>query len=105
MATLVHLSVFAGLVVPFGNLIAPLIIWLLKRHESAFVDRHGKAVLNFQISITIYCLVAILLIFIIIGIPILIGLAVFEIIVTIIGAVRANDGREYRYPLSIPFIS
>jgi len=104
IATLLHLSAFAGFLVPFGNLIGPLVIWLLKRHDSAFVDQHGKAAVNFQISMTIYFVISVILIFLLIGIPLLIGLVVFDLIATILAAVRANDGREYNYPLTIRFI-
>jgi len=99
-----HLSAFAGFFIPFGNIIGPLIIWLIKRLESPFVDFHGKESLNFQISITIYSIVAGLLCFRVIGIPILFGLIIFEVVMIIIATLRANNGEEYRYPLTIRFI-
>jgi len=99
-----HLSAFAGFFIPFGNIIGPLIIWLVKRPESLFVDFHGKESLNFQISITIYSIVASLLCFRVIGIPILFGLIIFEVVMIIIATLRANNGEEYRYPLTIRFI-
>jgi len=100
----VHLSSFAGYMFPFGNVIAPLVIWLTKRKETSYVDEHGKEVVNFQISLTIYLLIAIAFSFILIGIPALLGLVIFSFVVTIQGAIKANDGKKYRYPLCIRFI-
>jgi uncharacterized Tic20 family protein len=101
---LCHLSAFAGYLIPFGNIIGPLVIWLIKKDESQYVDKHGKSSLNFEISITIYILISILLIFIIIGIPILIGIGVYHIIVVVIASVRAFEGQLYDYPLTMIFV-
>ena len=120
---LCHLAAFGGLFIPFGNILGPLIVWLVKRYDSPFIDHHGKEALNFQICTTILVFV-LLIIFIvmraiagfigIIGIiatlfgfiAMLIALAVFvySVVVTIIAAIRANEGIEYRYPISIRLI-
>jgi uncharacterized Tic20 family protein len=99
-----HLSALAGFVIPLGNVIGPLVIWMVKKDEYALVADQGKEALNFQISMTIYYIVAIILIIVIIGILLLIGLAVFSLIMTIIAMVKANEGVAYRYPLCIRFI-
>ena len=104
-AMLCHFSAFAGLIFPFGNFLAPLIIWLIKKEEFPFVEDQGKEVLNFQISMTIYLIGSGILCFILIGIPMVIGFLIFDVIVTLIGAVKANDGFKYRYPFSIRFIN
>jgi len=101
---LCHLSALAGFIIPFGNIIGPLVIWLIKKDESPFVDDQGKESLNFQISITIYCLIAAVLILVIIGIFLLIGLGIFAIVMIIIAAVKANNGEKFRYPLTIRFV-
>jgi len=101
---LCHLSAFAGYFIPFGHILGPLLVWLLKREESAFIDAHGKEALNFQISVTIYAVISAILILVVIGFLLLPILLVFEIIVVIIAAVRANNGLEYRYPVTIRFI-
>ena len=62
-AMLCHLGAFAGLIFPFANIFAPLVIWLIKKDESLFVEDQGKESLNFQISMTIYCVVAAILTF------------------------------------------
>lgn len=102
---LCHISAFAFFVFPaFGNILGPLIVWLIKKEEYPFVDEQGKEALNFQISITIYTLAAGLLSIILIGIPILIALFFFDFIVVVIAAIKANDGYHYKYPLTIQLI-
>ena len=103
-AMLCHFSAFAGLIFPFGNFLAPLIIWLIKKEELPFVENQGKEVLNFQISMTIYLLISGILCIILIGIPILIGLVIFCFIITLIAAISANDGKAYRYPMNLRLI-
>ena len=84
--------------------IPPLVIWLIKKDESSLIDDSGKEALNFQISIAIYCAIAFLLVFILIGIPLLFALQIFNLVMVIIAAIKANDGERYRYPLCIRFI-
>ena len=104
-AMLCHFSallIFVG--IPFSNILAPLIIWLIKKEEMPFVEDQGKEVLNFQISMTIYLLISGILCFILIGIPFVIGLGIFNVIITIIAAISANDGKYYRYPINLRLI-
>ena len=82
----------------------PLVVWLIKKSEHPFVDDQGKEALNFQISMTIYGIVAGLLIFVLIGIPLLIGLIVANLVLIIIAAVKASNGESFRYPCTIRFI-
>jgi uncharacterized Tic20 family protein len=100
-----HLSTFAGFLFPIGNIIGPLVIWSIKKDVFPLVDDQGKEAMNFQISMTIYYIGAIILMIVVIGIPILIGLIIFDIIVTIVAMVKAGEGVAYRYPLCIRFIS
>lgn len=101
-----HLTGLARFVVPvpFGGIIAPLIVWQVKKDEHPFVDENGKEAVNFQISVAIYLLAALLLCFLIIGIFLLPAVAVFNIVFLIIAAVKANNGEHYEYPLTIRFI-
>lgn len=94
-----HLSAYAGHLVPFGHILGPLIIWLIKRDSSDFVEDQAKEALNAQISVTIYAAVAFLLCFVLIGIPLLFALWLADVILIIVAAVNANDGTRYRYPL------
>jgi len=99
-----HLSALSGFVIPFGNVIAPLIIWILKKEEYPLVNDQGKEAINFQISMTIYIIASVILIIIVIGIPLLIMLGLFELIVIVIASIKANEGVNYRYPLTIRFL-
>lgn len=99
---LTALSAFIG--VPFGNIIGPLIIWLIKREEFSQVEDQGKESLNFQISMTIYTLVSFFLCFVIIGFLLLPAVLLVDLILVIIASVKANKGELYRYPFTIRFI-
>jgi uncharacterized protein len=101
LAVVMQLLGFAGFVLPFGNIIAPLVLWLIKRTESPLLDRTGKEVLNFQISYTIYAAIAGVLCFVLIGLLILPIIFILWIIFMIIAAVKTGNGEEYRYPLTI----
>jgi len=103
-AMLCHLSTFAGFLIPFGNIVAPLVIWLLKKDEFPLVDDQGKEALNFQISMTIYLIASGILVLILIGFPLLILLLIFDLVFTVLAALRANQGERFRYPASIRFI-
>lgn len=101
-----HLSALLMLIgIPFAHILAPLIIWLLKKDEHPFINEQGKEALNFQISMTIYALISGVLVLIVIGIVLLIGLVILDIILVIIAALNASNGKTYHYPLSFKFIS
>jgi len=103
-AMLCHFSTYIGFIFPFGNIIVPLIIWLSKREDLPLVEDQGREVLNFQISMTIYFIISGILCIILIGIPIVIGLIIFDFIITIVAAISANDGKSYRYPINLRLI-
>jgi hypothetical protein len=87
-----------------GYLLAPLIVWLLKKEDDPFIDEQGKEVVNFQITMIIAVLICLPLAFVIIGIPLLVLIAILMTVFPIIAAIKANDGEHYRYPLSYRFI-
>ncbi len=102
---LCHLTALVGFLgVPLGNILGPLIVWLIKKDQYSFVDSQGKESLNFQISMTIYGVIAGFLTIILIGWALLVVLVVVNIILVIIASVRANSGRPYRYPITIRLI-
>lgn len=104
-ASLCHAAAFAMLVLPSGGMVVgPLLVWLLKRQESAFVDRHGKEAVNFQLSMFIYLLVCIPLAFVLVGLLIGGALLLIDFICIIIASVKASHGEEYSYPLTLEFI-
>ncbi len=88
----------------FFSIIPALIIYLVKRDQSPYVAEHAKEALNFQISILIYCIICIPLIFLIVGIFLLIAIGIGSLILYILAAVKAADDVLYRYPFSIRFI-
>ncbi|MFO7247729.1 MAG: DUF4870 domain-containing protein [Bacillota bacterium] len=102
-ATVCHLAALVGYIVPMGHVLGPLVVWLLKRNDSPFVDDQGKEALNFQLSLTIYGMIAALLVFVLIGLPLLLALMVIQVVFVIVAAVKANEGQAYRYPMTIRF--
>lgn len=99
-----HLSAFAGYIVPFGSILGPLVIWSVKKQQFPVIDEHGKDALNFQISIAIYMIISAIFIIIVVGIFMLIALWVFQTVMIIIASIKANNGEEFKYPLSIQFL-
>jgi hypothetical protein len=100
-----HLAGLAVLLIPIvGNIVAPLIIWQIKKDDFPFVDEQGKESVNFQISMSIYGFVAALLCVVCIGIPLLVAAYIVDVVFLLIAAVKANNGFRYRYPLTIRFI-
>ncbi len=103
-ATFSHLGIIAGAIVPFGSVLLPLVIWLVYKDKSEYVNYHAKEALNFQLTMMIGFIVSAILIFIVIGIPLLIVLAIIDLVFCIIAAIRANEGERYRYPYTLRFI-
>lgn len=101
---LLHLSAFSGHVFPFAHIIAPLVIWLLKKDTSAFMETHGKEAVNAQITFTVYVAIAIPLCFLIIGIPLFALVYIGNVVLVIMAAIAAREGRAYRYPYIIRFL-
>ncbi|MCA9401236.1 MAG: DUF4870 domain-containing protein [Candidatus Omnitrophica bacterium] len=102
---LCHITALCGLIgIPFGNILGPLVIWLLKKNEFSSVDVHGKKALNFQITMAICGMVAGVLCLIFIGFLLLIPIVIADIVLTVMAAVKANNGEEYDYPFSLNLI-
>ena len=106
LLVLTHLSQLITLVIGFGSLILPLILWLTNKEKVYQMDAHGKTILNFQISLVIYMLVCIpLILFFGLGLLGLLFLGIIAFIFPIINAVKVGNGEEPKYPLSLSFIS
>ena len=105
LATICHLLVFCGSFFPLGNFLGPLVLWLLKKDESPFLDYHGKECLNFQISVTIYGLCCLPLVFVVIGIPLILAVFVFGVVMAVIACIKAHAGEYYEFPLTIRFLA
>ncbi|MFB9054113.1 DUF4870 domain-containing protein [Formosa undariae] len=139
IAAFLHLSTFCGFIFPFGNLIAPIILWTMTKDKSMFIDKHGKEVINFQISIFLYTVILGIItipfffynlfsgfefidfhmvesfqfsfneIFSLVFLgSVLIGLAiiafVIELTLILLASLKAKEGKEFQYPLTIHFI-
>jgi len=103
---LAHATALAGFFVPWaGHIVGPLIVWLAKRGDSTEIDAHGKASLNFQISMLIYNAIAAILCLVLVGFVILGILHILNIVFVIIASIQASDGKLYRYPITIRFLS
>ncbi|OIJ21322.1 hypothetical protein BKP45_00635 [Anaerobacillus alkalidiazotrophicus] len=92
LAMLIYLISF------FTAFIGPLLIWLLKKDESQFIDHHGREYFNFLISFTVYSIVSAILIIIVIGAFLLAIVAIGAFILTIVAAIKAYEGDYYRFP-------
>ncbi|MCB9273600.1 MAG: DUF4870 domain-containing protein [Lewinellaceae bacterium] len=103
-ATFSHLGIVAGVIVPFGSVLLPLVIWLVYKEKSEYVSYHAKEALNFQLTMLIGFVISAILIFVVIGIPLLIVLAIIDLVFCIIAAMRANEGERYRYPYTLRLI-
>ena len=107
---LCHLSALA-ICIPFGNIIGPLLVWQIKKNEIPSVNVHGKAALNFQITVSIVVIIgwiaATILAFIGIGFllyPVVMLIALLGLVFAIIAGIKANNGEDYKYPYSIEFV-
>tara|TARA_B110000091_G_C13665388_1_gene411464 strand:- start:523 stop:897 length:375 start_codon:yes stop_codon:yes gene_type:complete len=105
LLVLTHLSQLLDYVTGIGGFIVPLILWLTKKDDIEGMDLHGKAILNFRISIFIYLILCIPLVLLLgLGILGIIAIAVIAFIFPIVNAIKANKGEAPKYPFSIPFI-
>jgi uncharacterized protein len=96
LGIVMHVLSLVGLAI-----VGPLVIWLMKKDQSAFLDAQGRELLNFQVSYLIYWFVAFLLCFVLVGFLLVFVLAIASIVLTIIGIVKSADGVIYRFPLTI----
>lgn len=101
---LCHLIALLAMPLGFGHILGPLIVWLMKRETHPFIDDQGKESLNFQISMSIYTLVAALTLCIVIGVVLLPAIVVLNVVFVIIASIKASSGEAYRYPLTIRLV-
>ncbi|MEJ1223706.1 DUF4870 domain-containing protein [Sediminicola sp. 1XM1-17] len=145
LSAFIHASVFSRYLIPFGNIILPLILWSINKKQYKFVDYNGKQVLNFQISLLLYAMILGVL-----SVPFLFGsfpnifeagnvlfgasdgfrwhfdsdnfnsfhglfpfgiaalaqgaIVVINIVYSILGTIRTNEGQTFKYPISINFL-
>lgn len=99
-----HLSALIGAWVALA-FVGPLVVWLIKRDEHPFIATHAREALNFNLSVLLYGVMAWVLSLLLIGIPLLIGIGIAWLVLTIVATVKASKGQGYRYPLTIRFVT
>ncbi|GDY18265.1 membrane protein [Verrucomicrobiota bacterium] len=100
MAIIMHVMPLFGLV-----LIGPFIIWLIKKDESPYLRTQGANLLNFHLSTLLYAFIGVVLTLVLVGYLLLWLLGIYYFILSIVGLVKVVDGKTYRFPLSIGFLS
>lgn len=97
------MAILAHILTLVAGFIAPLIIYLVKKDDSAFVSTHAKESLNFQLTMLIAFIVAFILMFVIIGVLLMPLLGLLDLVLVIIATIKASENKIYRYPFSIRF--
>jgi len=112
---LCHLSALAGVVVPLGNIIGPLVVWQIKKNQIPSVEAHGKAALNYQITVVIAlaaismvlftaCFFCLGFLLVPVAIPLIVLISLASLIFPIIAGIKANNGETFDYPFTFTFI-
>jgi uncharacterized protein len=102
---LAHLSALAGVVLPLaGCVLGPLLVWLSRREQSAFVAEHAREALNFNITVVIAAVVCALLMMVFIGFILGTALFIVWLVLTLVAAIKASQGETYRYPFSLRLV-
>jgi len=104
-----HLSALAGFLIPFGNVIGPLVVWICKKDVSEFVNEHGKTALNFQLTLSIFIFGSLFIsvlsgFLLIIVIPIIAILSIYNLYIIITSSIKANNGDYAEIPMSARII-
>jgi len=99
-----HLSALSGVVIPFGNIIGPLVVWQIKKDTLPFAADQGKEALNFNITLLIAAFIGFLLTFVLIGLVLLPLIGIAWLVFTILAGIKANEGVAYRYPFALRLI-
>ena len=99
-----HLSALSGVVIPFGNIIGPLVVWQIKKDTLPFAADQGKEALNFNITMLIAAFIGFLLTFVLIGLVLLPLIGIAWLVFTILAGIKANEGVAYRYPYALRLV-
>ena len=98
IAVILHLSLLMGIVIPFGGYVGTLILWLLKKDSSEYINQQGKEAVNFMLNILILGTAIMLLCIMLIGFILIIPLVVVAFIMPVLAAMNVSKGIDYRYP-------
>jgi uncharacterized protein len=104
MGMFLHLSQLLGIVFPLAGLIVPIILWQTQKDKMPALDAHGKMVTNWIISSLIYFFISGILSIVLVGLLGILALIVMGIVFPIIGGIKANNGENWEYPLTIKFL-
>lgn len=96
-----HLSALAGLFLPYGNIVGPLVVLLTKGKDSQFIGDQAKEALNFQITASIILTVCAMLMFLLIGFILFPIAALIDFVLTLLAASAASKGQAYQYPMTL----
>jgi uncharacterized protein len=98
LAVIIHLSLLMGIIIPFGGYAATLVLWLLKKDNSPYIDEQGKEAVNFMLNILIVGTAATLLCVMLIGFLLMIPLVVAAFVMPVMAAIKISKGQDYKYP-------
>ncbi|MEQ8660644.1 MAG: DUF4870 domain-containing protein [Gammaproteobacteria bacterium] len=104
LATACHLAALLGYLLPFGNVAGPLALWLALRSRHPYIDEQGRDAVNFQLTMLAWYLLAFALVLALVGLVLVPLLAVFQLVMTVVAAARAQAGEAWRYPLTVRFV-
>jgi uncharacterized protein len=104
MGMIAHLSSLSGFIIPFGTILGPLIVMLVKKDTMPFAVDQAKEALNFNITMFIVFIVGFILTFVLIGLLVLIVAGIAWLVLTIIAGLEANKGNAYRYPYTLRLV-
>ena len=104
MGMFLHLSQLASVVVPLAGIILPIVLWQTQKEKMPSLDPHGKMVINWMISCLIYTIICVPLMLVLVGFLLILVVAVLAVVFPIIGAIKANNGELWKYPLALSFL-
>jgi len=104
MGLFLHLSQLASLIIPVAGIVVPIVIWQTQKDKIPALDSHGKMVANWMLSELIYACISVVLMFVLVGFLTILAVMVMGIVFPIIGAIKANNGELWEYPLTIKFL-
>jgi len=100
-----HLAALSGFVIPLGNIVGPLVVWLIKKDTMPLVDQHGKEALNFQITVLIAFVICLVLTLVLIGVVLMFVVGIGALVLTIMAEVKVSNGQfDYKYPFTLRLI-
>jgi uncharacterized protein len=105
MAMLGHLSALSGFIIPFANIVAPLVVWQIKKDTMPFAAEQAKEALNFNITMSIAGVIAGVLCLVLIGFVLLPIVGIAWLVFTIIAGINASKGENYRYPFTLRLVT